>query len=89
MPKLLTNEAGAVTTDGVEWRGGWATVFAGGTWGGATAYLEISPDNVTWFNEPGLTFTADTMQNYLIASGAYIRARVAGVGVTSLNLWVI
>ena len=55
------------------------TVYAYGTWDGATATVELSPDGGTTWVDSGISLTADGMTN-LEARGDQIRAVLAGGG---------
>ena len=54
------------------------TVFAWGTWGGATAKLQISPNGIDWFDLTGASFTANGSATFEIATDVYLRADIAG-----------
>ena len=65
----------------------YSTVFAWGTWDGATVTLEMSPDEgTTWIALTDLTFTENAAINMDIAVGIHIRGTVSGVGTSSVNL---
>ena len=66
-----------------------ATVFAWGTWDGATVTFEVSPDEVTWFPLTDATFTANGTINIAVPSTVRIRATSSAVGTSSLNAIVV
>ena len=65
----------------------YSTVFAWGTWDGATVVLEMSPDEgTTWIALADLTFTENSAINMDLAVGIHVRGTVSGVGTSSVNL---
>lgn len=62
------------------------TVHAWGTWDGATVTFEQTPDHITWYPIPTLSFTANGHVNTSISMMG-IRAVVAGgLGSESINV---
>lgn len=65
------------------------TVYAWGTWNTATAKVQVSLDDVTWFDVTGLSFTADGAINMEVRA-RYVRGVVSGGGGSeSINMSVI
>ena len=64
------------------------TVFAWGTWGGATAKLQISPNGTDWFDLTGASFTADGTATFEVATDCYLRADISGGTGADLNVAV-
>jgi hypothetical protein len=64
------------------------TVFAWGTWGGATAKLQISPDGANWFDLTGASFTADGYATFEIAVDCQVRGVISGGTAATLNMAV-
>lgn len=65
------------------------TVFAWGTWGGATAKIQFSPDGVQWFDGASLSFTANGYATFEVARDTRIRGNIAGGTGASLNVVVV
>lgn len=65
------------------------TVFAWGTWGAATAKLQISPDGVTWLDLTGASFTADGYATFEIATDVRVRGVISGGTGANLNMAVL
>lgn len=66
--------------------GKYLTVFAYGTWDGATATLEFSPDSgVTWITAGNdTTFTEDSGGNiYVTPGGISLRFSITGAGAST------
>ena len=81
----------AVTADGagtpIVAKGGTRSIFAYGTFGGGTCTLEMSPDDgTTWIQHVDLTFTTNSVVNFLIANGISIRGNLSGSAGANLNL---
>ena len=72
-------------------KGGFSSIFAWGTWGGAQIDIQASPDNgVTWIST-GILFTVDGMSNLDLAyrrSDLRFRAHLTGAGTTDINVKV-
>lgn len=61
--------------------------FADGTFGGGTVQMQISPDDVTWFDVPSASLNAKGVVDwYLMAN--YVRANVTGSVTPSVTLWI-
>ena len=85
--KLLDGAAADGSSDAAgPLNGGTYTVFAYGTFGGATVKVQVSPDGVTFFDLTDLTFTANGCSNVTLAAGSYIRANLSSVGTTSVDV---
>ena len=78
-------DGASATGSGVVWPGGDGALFVSGTWDGAIAALEWSPDNVTWYAlGSGSTLTADGGLLFSLPSG-YVRVAITNAGTTSLD----
>jgi hypothetical protein len=60
------------------------TIYAWGTWGGATMKLQISLDQSQWFDVSGASFTDDGALNVQFRA-PYARMNISGGSGASLN----
>lgn len=82
---LLTNAA--ATGSAVTWNGGPGSLFIFGTWNGATAKLQASPNaGTTWIDVPtdalnttALSLTANGIANFVLGR-CEIRIAISGAG---------
>ena len=90
MTQLFTGQSANGNSSNLTWSGGFGTFVVEGTWGSATAKLQMSPDNGTTWIDVGsdATLTADGMVNFQIAP-CLLRVNLSGVTTTSLDAWVI
>ncbi|HAN97015.1 MAG TPA: hypothetical protein DCQ98_06075 [Planctomycetaceae bacterium] len=93
--KLLSNAA--ATGSAVDWYGGPGSLFVRGTWDGATAKLQASPDGgTTWIDVPTdaansspLALTANGIANFQLGP-CKLRGAISGAGgSTSLTADVV
>lgn len=85
--KYVNNQANG-NSDSFNWGGGDGVAYVQGTWNGATAKIQISPDGSTWHDlGTDATFTADGVVGFSLAVGTYMRLNVAsGGGSESIDL---
>jgi len=85
----------AVNADSGSWikpDTGILTVFAWGTFDGATIKIQFSPDGVEWFDDPTgeLIFTNKILRTQYVSVGVHIRAVLSNVGgSTNASLWLL
>lgn len=77
--------ASAVTGPAKSWPGGPAVWFVYGTFGGATATLQLSPDNGTTWLDTNAVATSPGGQQIPIPSTALVRLAISGGVGTSIS----
>lgn len=83
-PVTLLTDADT-TSDAAEWAGGDCQFTAWGTWDGATAQLQWSPDDgSTWIDVDGAGLTENGGVIVSLPAGS-VRAAISDAGTTSLN----
>jgi hypothetical protein len=88
MYQLFKNETTNTQSGAVKTYRARHTVFAWGTWGSATAKLQISPDGATWFDLTGASFTANGTATFEVATDCWLRADISGGTAANLNVAV-
>ena len=66
------------------------TVFAWGTFDGATVKIQFSPDGEEWFDDPigELNFTSKALRTQRVTAGVHIRATISNAGGSNnLSVW--
>lgn len=72
--------------DAVDWPGGYGMWVVYGTWDGASAQLQLSPDNgTTWVDIDGALLTENGGWNGIVLPVGKIRVEITGAGTTSLS----
>lgn len=87
---LFAAQAANADSSGIDWPGGRGSFVAAGTWGGATAKLQWSPDGgTTWLDvdrsgDTYVTLTANGAGGFELPP-CRIRANLAGITTTSVT----
>lgn len=75
----LLNDTGVTGAQQVVPYGGFYQFSVDGTFGGATAKLQVqSPDGVSWLDIPDVSFTAEGIVGVYLPVGALVRVDVSG-----------
>ena len=85
-PYITLLSATDTTGDSKHWPGGSATWQVWGTWDGATAQLQISPDEgTTWLDVTGASVTENGGWLSIPVPQGLVRVSIADAGTTSLS----
>ncbi len=89
MARIATAQTTNAATDAIGWAGGPGVFSAWGTWGGATAKLQWSPDGSTWLDvdrsgDTFCTLTANGGGGFTLPP-CTVRANITGGTAASLS----